>query len=133
MSVDCTARFQMFICSFKITCYHTLLIFPLAWPLQCVELISADLSSEHTPSLVSPQGTRRYERRTQEAAMLESQIVLPEGMEGTEWAVRWRCMVRQVESGAVALPLPKNNMFFVNLKEMFKSRLSQQQQAPLHK
>jgi len=105
----------------------------ILYPLQSVELISADLTSEHTPSVVSPQGTRHYERRTQEAAMLESQPVLPEGMEGTEWAVQWRSMVRQVESGAVALPLPKNCLYLVNLKDMFKSRVPQQQQVQLHK
>lgn len=65
--------------------------------------------------------------------MSESIGPLPEGMEGTEWAVLWRMMVRRVESGSVPLPMPKRIQYYVSMKEMFKSRVPPQQQAPFHR
>lgn len=56
---------------------------------------------------------------------------LPEGMEGTGWAVMWRVFVRRVDSESVALPLPKSKQYFASMKDMFKPRA--QQQAPFHR
>ncbi len=111
-------------------CYYYYYILFLHF--QSVELISSDMSSDHTPSLVSPQGTRRYER-SQDAGVMETVGPLPESMEGTEWAVLWRMTVRQVESGAVPLPMPKSTQCCVSMKDMFKTRSSPQQQAPFHR
>ena len=97
--------------------------------LQSVELISSD--TEHTPFLMSPQNSRHHDRRSQDAMSDIPVCSLQEGMEGTEWAVMWRGMVRQVDSESVPLPLPKSKQYFASLKDMFRPR--SQQQAPFHR
>ena len=107
--------------------------------LQLVELISSDLAaSEHPPYyfFTSPHGTRRFDRSSGgEAAMAESLGPMPEGMEGTGWAVSWRKRFHKCEGNPIPLPTPKNKQYFASFKEMFKTsvRAQQQQQAPFHR
>ncbi len=104
-----------------------------------MELISLDLAaSEHPPYyfFTSPQGTRRFDRPSGgEAAAKEALGPLPEGMEGTGWAVSWRMHFQKCEGNPIPLPIPKSKQYFASFKEMFKMplRMPQQQQAPFHR
>lgn len=103
-----------------------------------VELISSDLAASENPPyycFTSPQGTRRFERTAGDMTMVDTLGPLPEGMEGTGWAVSWRVLFHKCEGNPVPLPIPKSKQYFASFREMFKvtMRAQQQQQAPFHR
>ena len=108
------------------------------YAMQLVELISSDLAASDSPpyySFTSPQGTRRFEHSGSSSALADTLGSLPEGMEGTGWAVSWRLLYQKCQGNPVSLPMPKTKLFFASFRDMFKSSLKsqQQQQAPFHK
>lgn len=104
-----------------------------------MELISNDLSASENPPyylFTSPQGTRRFDRTAGDAGMVDALATsLPEGMEGTGWAVSWRVLFHRCEGNPVPLPIPKGKQYFASFRDMFKTsmRAQQQQQAPFHR
>ena len=105
-----------------------------------MELISSDLAASENPPyyfFTSPQGTRRYERTSGvgDSNLADTLGPLPEGMEGTGWAVSWRVLSHKCEGNPVPLPIPKSKQYFASFREMFRAsvRSQQQQQAPFHR
>ena len=90
---------------------------------QSVELLSADLQV---------MDTHPFYHITQRRIpiIIDTNVSLPEGMEGSRWAVAGRILVRRYEGLAVPLPMPPGKTYYANMRSMLRVPAKP---APLHR
>ena len=93
---------------------------------QSVELLSADLQVMDTPPFYHIASAQQRGI----PIVMDTHFSLPEGMEGSRWAVAWRILVRRYEGRAVPLPMPPGKTYYASMRSMLRVPAKP---APLHR